>query len=185
MSEGGHISPFHLVLCQPVIPQNTGSIARLCACTGTTLHLIHPLGFRTDEKSVRRAGLDYWPHVDVHEHRSWAEFDATEAPECLYFFSKFASRLYTEAEFRRPLYLVFGSETIGLPDDLWHRYPDRFFRLPMRTEIVRSLNLAQSCAIVLYEALRQNGFETLKQIPPPSRRPRIAELKDGSAKPCG
>src|SRR4051794_5833006 len=112
------LPPFHVVLYEPVIPQNTGAIARLCACTGATLHLIHPLGFRTDAASVKRAGLDYWPYVGIREHASWPAFLSTETPENLFFFSKFARASYAEVSFLPPVYLVFGSETKGLPASL-------------------------------------------------------------------
>ena len=151
-------SEFHIVLNEPVIPQNTGSIARLCACTGAVLHLVHPLGFSIDEASVKRAGLDYWPHVDIREHQNWDAFIETQKPEKLYFLSKFAKHYFTELKFTPPVYLVFGSETKGLPPHLWERYPELFFKIPMRTHLVRSLNLSQAAAIVLYEALRQNNF---------------------------
>lgn len=153
--------PVQIVLYQPVIPQNTGSIARLCACTGATLHLIHPLGFRIDEASVKRAGLDYWPHVDVRSHADWDSFLETEKPEQLHFLSKFATRSYTDISFAPPAFLVFGSETKGLPETLWNRYPERFFKVPMRTHLVRSLNLSQCVAVVTYEALRQNQFPNI------------------------
>ncbi len=149
---------FNLVLFEPVIPQNTGSIARLCACTGATLHLIHPLGFKIDDAAVKRAGLDYWPYVTVANHANWETFLEWERPAELYFFSKRATRSYFEVQFPKPVYLVFGSETKGLPQDLADRHPDRFLKIPMRTHIVRSLNLAQAAGIVLYEALRQNRF---------------------------
>jgi tRNA (cytidine/uridine-2'-O-)-methyltransferase len=150
--------PVQIVLHQPVIPQNTGSIARLCACTGATLHLIHPLGFSIDEASVRRAGLDYWPHVDIRGHNNWEDFLNNEQPENLHFLSKFATRSYTEISFTPPVYIVFGSETKGLPESLWNSYRERFFKVPMRTDLVRSLNLSQCVAVVTYEALRQNNF---------------------------
>lgn len=149
---------FHIVLYQPVIPQNTGSIARLCACTGAELHLIKPLGFDVDEASVRRAGLDYWPHVKVTTYENWNDFVKIQSPEHLFFYSKFSTVPYTKAEYPLQSYLVFGSETKGLPDDLREDYPKSFFKIPMRTNIVRSLNLSQSAAIVVYEALRQNEY---------------------------
>src|SRR4051812_36839258 len=108
-------TPFHVVLYEPVIPQNTGSIARLCACTGAVLHLIHPLGFQVDAKAVKRAGLDYWPHVDVRNHENWDKFLEAEKPRELFFFSKFATEGYQKIQFPRSSYLVFGSETKGLP----------------------------------------------------------------------
>ena len=153
----------HIVLFQPVIPQNTGSIARLCACTGSVLHLIHPLGFQTDERSVRRAGLDYWPFVEVREHANWGAFIETENPKALSFFSKFATRSYTAVDFTTEPYLIFGSETTGLPKELWDSYPDYFFQIPMRTHLVRSLNLSQCAAIVIYESLRQNQFVSIHE----------------------
>lgn len=151
-------TPFHIVLYQPVIPQNTGSIARLCACTGAALHLIHPLGFQVDEAAVKRAGLDYWPHVEIYEHANWEAFLEKEQPERLFFLSKLAKKSYVEQRFEAPSYLVLGSETKGLPPEIWERYPERFFIIPMRTHLVRSLNLSQAAAVVLYEALRQADF---------------------------
>ncbi|MBI4405564.1 MAG: tRNA (cytidine(34)-2'-O)-methyltransferase [Deltaproteobacteria bacterium] len=151
----------HIVLYQPVIPQNTGSIARLCACTGATLHLIHPLGFKTDEASVKRAGLDYWPYVGVREHENWDAFLQNEQPTDLRFFSKFSNQDYSKADFPLPCYLVFGNETKGLPALMREKYASQLFKIPMRTHLVRSLNLAQCTAIALYEALRQNNFREL------------------------
>lgn len=152
---------FHVVLHQPVIPQNTGSIARLCACTGAALHLIHPLGFRVDEASVKRAGLDYWPHVDVREHASWEAFVEKERPEAFFLFTKHATRPFYSCKIPDGSYFVLGAETTGLPAALRERHADRCVRIPMRTHLVRSLNLAQAAAIVLYEGLRQNGMAEL------------------------
>ncbi len=149
---------FHIVLHEPVIPQNTGSIARLCACTGATLHLIRPLGFSIDEASVKRAGLDYWPHVDVRAHDNWEAFLEAEKPDKLFFLSKFASYPYTEARLTAPAYLVFGSETKGLPQSFFQTYEGKFLQIPMRTHLVRSLNLSQAVAIVLYEGIRQSSL---------------------------
>ncbi len=154
--------PLHVVLLNPVIPQNTGSIARLCACTGAVLHLIHPLGFQVDEASVKRAGLDYWEHVDIREHESWVSFLEKEKPINIFFFSKFAKRGYGETKYSSPAYLVFGNETQGLPQSLHSDYAKHFFQVPMRTHLVRSLNLAQCVAVVVYEALRQENFSALK-----------------------
>lgn len=151
-------APFHLVLYEPVIPQNTGSIARLCACTGAALHLIRPLGFQIDEAAVKRAGLDYWPHVDITAHDNWETFLERQRPERLYFLSKLATRSLATERFALGSYFVLGSETKGLPPAIWQRYPDRFLTLPMRTDLVRSLNLAQAAAVILYEALRQNDY---------------------------
>lgn len=152
----------HVVLHQPVIPQNTGSIARLCACTGAHLHLIHPLGFQIDEAKLKRAGLDYWPHVSIREHSSFDAFLGDQKPENIYFLSKFAQRPYTAVRFKDPVYLVLGSETQGLPQSIHTQYADRLLQIPMRTHLVRSLNLAQAAAIVVYEALRQDGFAMIK-----------------------
>jgi tRNA (cytidine/uridine-2'-O-)-methyltransferase len=152
---------FQIVLYQPVIPQNTGSIARLCACTNAVLHLIHPLGFRTDEASVKRAGLDYWAHVDVREHADWDAFMAAEKPQELFFFEKDATRAHSEVRYPPGAYLVFGPETSAIPAFLAERYPDRQVLVPMRTHLVRSLNLAQCAAVALYEALRQTGYESI------------------------
>lgn len=145
----------NIVLVEPVIPQNTGAIARLCACTGSTLHLIHPLGFKTDEASVKRAGLDYWEHVKVIEHVNWEAFIQSEKPTSLFFFSKFAQKSYTKAQYQHDSYLIFGNETKGLEKSLHERYSNDFFQIPMFTHIVRSLNLSQSAAVITYEALRQ------------------------------
>lgn len=152
------IKPIHIVLYEPVIPQNTGSIARLCACTGAVLHLIHPLGFDVDEKAVRRAGLDYWEHVDIRHHENWDAFIEQEHPAALFFFSKFAKKTYEKIPFSLPVYLVFGSEVKGLPPFLHEKCQDQFYQVPMRTHLVRSLNLAQCVAVITYEALRQNAF---------------------------
>ncbi len=148
----------NIVLVEPVIPQNTGAIARLCACTGTILHLIHPLGFKTDEASVKRAGLDYWEHVTVKEHANWEAFVKAEKPKTLFFFSKFAQKSYTKAEYQRDSYLIFGNETKGLSKTLHEQYSKDFFQIPMFTHIVRSLNLSQSAAVITYEALRQTNM---------------------------
>lgn len=150
--------PFHVVLYQPVIPQNTGSIARLCACTGAVLHLIHPLGFQTDAARVKRAGLDYWEHVDIREHKNWDAFLESEKPESVFLLSKKAKKPFSQVRFEPGAYLVLGSETQGLPDSLTDKYPEGYLQIPMRTHLVRSLNLAQAAAVVLYEALRQNDY---------------------------
>ena len=147
----------HVVLYQPEIPQNTGSIARLCAATKTPLHLIAPLGFMIDDKHVKRAGLDYWPYVEVRVHDSWQDFLGRHGRARLIFFSKKAARSYTRAEYRDEDYLVFGSETRGLPEELLDAHADRSYRIPIMTQAVRSLNLSNAVSIVLYEALRQLG----------------------------
>lgn len=147
----------HVVLYHPEIPQNTGSIARLCAATATPLHLVRPLGFEITDKHLKRAGLDYWPHVDVRLHDSWEDFLRIHGNERLMFFSKKADRSYIQAEYRAEDFLVFGPETRGLPEDLLHTKADEAFRIPMMTAAVRSLNLSNAVSIVVYEALRQLG----------------------------
>jgi tRNA (cytidine/uridine-2'-O-)-methyltransferase len=145
----------HVVLYHPEIPQNTGSIARLCAATQTPLHLVAPLGFKIDDKHVKRAGLDYWPYVDVRLHDSWEDFLRKHGAGSLLYFSKKAAWSYTRASYREGDFLVFGPETQGLPEDLLNTQPDRSFRIPMMTQAVRSLNLSNAVSIVLYEGLRQ------------------------------
>jgi tRNA (cytidine/uridine-2'-O-)-methyltransferase len=147
----------HVVLFQPEIPPNTGSVARLCAATLTPLHLIEPLGFKIDDKHLKRAGLDYWEYVDLRVHKSWEEFLKTCAPENLRFFSKRAARSYTSARYAEEDRLVFGPETRGLPRELLDANSDRSFRIPIMGRGVRSLNLSNAVSIVLYEALRQLG----------------------------
>jgi tRNA (cytidine/uridine-2'-O-)-methyltransferase len=153
--------PLNIVLYEPVIPQNTGSIARLCACTGAALHLIHPLGFSIDEAAVKRAGLDYWPHVSVRNWECWEHFLAGEKPSQMSFFSKLAKTPFTERKYQLPTYLVFGSETKGLPTSLWDRYSEDFVLVPMRTHLVRSLNLSQCVAVATYEAIRQTNYPVI------------------------
>lgn len=148
---------FHIVLVEPEIPANTGNIARTCAGTGAVLHLVRPLGFSTDDKMLKRAGLDYWHAVDVRYHDSFQEIEALY-PEGRFFFSTTkAAKWYTEFRFRDGDFLVFGKETRGLPEELLAAHPEQCMRLPMTNQI-RSLNLSNAVAIVLYEALRQNGF---------------------------
>lgn len=147
---------FHIVLVEPEIPPNTGSIARLCGATNTVLHLVHPLGFSTDDKHLKRAGLDYWKFVDIRYWDSLDDFLEAQDENCLYFLTTKTSRSYVDAEFRPGDYLVFGKETKGLPEDIRNLYQDRCFTLPMANANIRSLNLAMTAGIVLYEALRKN-----------------------------
>ncbi|HEV8598481.1 MAG TPA: tRNA (cytidine(34)-2'-O)-methyltransferase [Gemmatimonadales bacterium] len=147
----------HIALIEPRIPPNTGNIARLCAATDTSLHLIEPLGFSVDDSALRRAGLDYWDAVDLWIHPGWRAFrDAMTRERCLYFSAK-ASRPLTEARFQPNSVLIFGNETDGMPDRILEKYPERCFTIPMQSGKVRSLNLATAAGIVLYEALRQLG----------------------------
>jgi tRNA (cytidine/uridine-2'-O-)-methyltransferase len=146
---------FHIVLIEPEIPHNTGSIGRLCLATGSTLHLIKPLGFSLDEKAVRRAGLDYWEKVQV---RLWESFDALRSAQTketrFFFFTTKTRRVYWEEKFAPGDFLVFGRETRGLPESLLDANADSCLTIPMEPE-TRSLNLATSVGIVLYEARRQ------------------------------
>jgi tRNA (cytidine/uridine-2'-O-)-methyltransferase len=147
----------HVVLVQPEIPPNTGSIARLCAATLSPLHLIEPLGFKIDDRHLKRAGLDYWPLVDVRIHKSWGDFMVTAPAKQLLYFSKRAVKSYTKAHYQDNHYLVFGPETRGLPRDLLDANAEYSYRIPMAGAGVRSLNLSNAVSIVLYEGLRQLG----------------------------
>ncbi len=152
----------NLVLVEPEIPQNTGNVARTCAATGCRLHLVRPLGFDISERAVRRAGLDYWPMVDLHV---WDSLDALfsacpEAGKDLWLATTKAPRPYSQAEFRDGCWIFFGKETAGLPEWFRERHRERCIRIPMRQE-ARSLNLSNSVAILAYEGLRQTGFPGL------------------------
>lgn len=145
-----------IVLVNPEIPQNTGSIARTCAATGTPLHLVGKLGFDISEKAVRRAGLDYWPQVRLQTHASFEDYLTACKPHNLWLISKYGERLYWEASFESQDALIFGSETKGLGPDFLSSYPNnQILRIPMSSKHVRSLNLSNAVSIVLYEALRQ------------------------------
>jgi tRNA (cytidine/uridine-2'-O-)-methyltransferase len=145
----------HVALWEPEIPPNTGNVARLCAATGAVLHLIGRLGFHIDDRSVRRAGLDYWEHVKIHRHLTLTDFEAVRGGARLWCFSARASIPYTQATYQDGDCLLFGSETRGLPQTLLDRYPRQTLLIPMPGGKVRSLNLATAVGIALYEALRQ------------------------------
>jgi tRNA (cytidine/uridine-2'-O-)-methyltransferase len=148
-------APLHIVLVEPEIPPNTGSIARLCGATDTILDLVHPLGFQIDNKHLKRAGLDYWPQVKINY---WDNFDAfllQHDEHRLFFLTTKTTRSYTQAHFQPGALLIFGKETKGLPEDILRLYSDRCFTVPMSNPNIRSLNLAMTAGIVLYEALRQ------------------------------
>lgn len=148
--------PLNIVLVEPEIPWNTGNIGRTCIATGTRLHLVGRLGFSLDAKQVRRSGLDYWPKIDLYQHRDWDAFMGTVADDApLFLFSTKGKNDLWEAEFRPGGYLVFGRETAGLPAALLKRFPGRVYRIPMMSGDVRSLNLSTAAAVALYEALRQ------------------------------
>lgn len=150
----------HVVLYQPEIPANTGNIARTCLATNTTLHLIHPLGFETSNKMLRRAGLDYWHHVDIKEYQSIEEFFAANRTGEFYYIENFGTKYYTDinyVETGKELFFIFGRETNGLPKELIQNKEHMCLKVHMNSA-VRSLNLSNTVAIVLYEALRQRGF---------------------------
>jgi tRNA (cytidine/uridine-2'-O-)-methyltransferase len=149
-----------IVLVEPQIPQNTGSIARTCAATDTPLHLVGRLGFDLSEKAVRRAGLDYWPHVKLSRHGSWESYVESRTPRKIWLFSKFGERIYHSADFAPEDALVFGSETKGLGQEFLSRYPqEQILKIPIVTDYVRSLNLSNAVSIALYEARRQLGLD--------------------------
>jgi tRNA (cytidine/uridine-2'-O-)-methyltransferase len=149
----------NLVLVEPEIPPNAGNVARLCAATRTTLHLIEPFGFKLDDARLKRAGMDYWQHVEWHCWVNWAAFQQSLAASAkLWFIESGGPRLYTAARFAAGDYLVFGRETAGLPRQLLRQDPDRWLRIPMFNDQARSLNLSNCAALVLFEALRQQGF---------------------------
>ena len=155
------MAKINIVLHEPEIPQNTGNIARTCAATGAALHLIRPLGFAIDDRKLKRAGLDYWHQLDITYYDGLADFYAKNPEADVYYFSTKAKHLYTEIEYPNPVYIMFGKETKGLPEELLHDNPNRCVRLPMR-EGLRSLNLSNSVAIAVYEILRQGNFADLK-----------------------
>ena len=149
----------HIVLVEPEIPPNTGNVARLCAATKTTLHLIEPFGFKLDDAQLKRAGMDYWQHVEWHRWKNWQDFAARLLTAArLWFIESGGAKHYSEAQYAADDYLVFGRETAGLPKALLEQHRDRWLRIPMFNENARSLNLSNCVALVLYEALRQQGF---------------------------
>ncbi|WP_435921858.1 tRNA (uridine(34)/cytosine(34)/5-carboxymethylaminomethyluridine(34)-2'-O)-methyltransferase TrmL [Paenibacillus sp. DYY-L-2] len=147
----------HIVLVEPEIPANTGNIARTCAATGTHLHLVRPLGFRTDDKTMKRAGLDYWYAVNIEYHDSFREVEEKYSGSRFFFATTKAQKRYTDIQFRDGDFLVFGKETKGLAPEILEAHPETLMRMPM-TDKVRSLNLSNSAAIIVYEALRQLDF---------------------------
>ena len=147
----------NIVLHRPEIPHNTGAIGRTCLMTGTKLHLIRPYGFYLDEKSLKRSGLDYWPQIDVREYDNFSDFLTINPHACFYLVETGGGQTYADVQYKMGDYIVFGSETCGLPGRLLAEYPERIITIPM-TGKERSLNLSVAAGIVLYEALRQNGF---------------------------
>ena len=151
---------YHIVLFEPEIPPNTGNAGRLAVGTTSTLHLVGKLGFSIDDKEVRRAGLDYWKHVDLHQHANfdewfqWFKKNETDAP--IFILSKKATRSIYDIEIPARAAFVFGKETLGLPDEILERFQEQSFRIPMFSHLIRSLNLSNAVSIVLYEGIRQN-----------------------------
>lgn len=155
------MAKLNVVLFEPEIPENTGNIGRTCVATGTRLHLIEPLGFETSEKAVRRAGLDYWKDLDVTRYVNFQDFLVKNPGARIYMATTKGKHVYTEVAYEADCYLMFGKESAGIPEEILVQYPEGCVRIPMIGE-TRSLNLANSVAIVLYEALRQNGFDHMR-----------------------
>ena len=151
----------NIVLLEPQIPQNTGNIARTCAATGASLHLIRPMGFEVDDKKLKRAGLDYWHALDITYYDGIDDFNEKNPGAEMYFFITKAENKYTDVEYPQKVFLVFGREDAGLPEELLKANRNRCVRLPMRDNL-RSLNLSNTVAIAVYEVLRQRDFEGLK-----------------------
>ena len=150
----------NIVLLEPEIPQNTGNIARTCASSGARLHMIKPFGFTIDNAKLKRAGMDYWFHLDIFYYENLDEFFEKNSNCNFYLFSKKAQNRYTDINYSDDVYFFFGRESCGLPEDLLNKYPDRCLRIPMK-EGLRSLNQSNSCAIAVYEYLRQKSFAGL------------------------
>lgn len=157
----------NVVMCEPEIPQNTGNIARTCAAIGAKLHLIHPLGFLIDDKYLKRAGLDYWDKLEIEEHQSLKAFLEKYKPEenNIFFASSKSKMSYTDIDYSKmdEVFVMYGPETRGLPEDLLQKYMDKCIRIPMRPTL-RCLNLSNSVAIISYEIFRQSGFEGLEEV---------------------
>ena len=151
----------NIVLLEPEMPANTGNIGRTCVATGTRLHLIEPLGFRLDEKEIRRAGLDYWKYLDLTVYENYEDFLNKNPGAKVYMATTKAQKSYTHVEYEPDCFLMFGKESAGIPEELLLANRENTIRIPMVGEI-RSLNLGNSVAIVLYEALRQNNFEGMR-----------------------
>ena len=154
------MSKLNIVLLEPEIPQNTGNIARTCAASGASLHMIKPFGFKIDDAKLKRAGMDYWYHLDIHYYENLDEFFEKNPNANFYLFTKKASKKYTDIRYQENSFLFFGRESCGLPEELLAKFPERCLRIPMR-EGLRSLNQSNSVAIAVYEVLRQGDFEGL------------------------
>lgn len=158
----GIVLNLNIVLFQPEIPQNTGNIARTCVLTNCKLHLIKPLGFSLDEKHLRRAGLDYWKYLDLQVYESYEELREKYKDSTFYFSTTHGSNFYHEVKFKEGDFIVFGRESCGLPDSIRESNPEGCIRVPMINTTTRSLNLSNTVAITVYEALRQMDFPTMK-----------------------
>ncbi len=158
---GIDMAALNIVLHQPEIPQNTGNIGRTCVAAGARLHLIEPLGFLLNEKALKRAGMDYWQELDVTTYIDYEEFLDKNPGAKIYYATTKGRQLYSDVSFEPDCYLMFGKESGGIPEEILKRNPDTCIRIPMREE-TRSLNLSNAAAIVLYEALRQNGFSNMR-----------------------
>ena len=154
---------FNIVLYEPEIPANTGNIGRTCVATGTSLHIIEPMGFRLDEKSIKRSGMDYWKDLDLTTYINYEDFLKKNPGARIWYATTKAEKVYTEADFKEDDFIMFGKESAGIPEEILVDNKDFCIRIPMKAKI-RSLNLSNSAAIVLYEALRQQGFEDLESI---------------------
>ena len=153
----------HIVLFEPEIPQNTGNVARTCAATGASLHLIRPLGFTIDDKKLKRAGLDYWDKLDITYYDGLADFFSKHRDKPIYYFTTKARSTYADVRYPDEVFLMFGKESAGLPEELLFSHPETAVRIPMRDKL-RSLNLSNSVAIAVYEVLRQSNFEGLSEV---------------------
>ncbi len=155
------MAKLNIILFEPEIPANTGNIGRTCVATGTSLHLIEPLGFRLNDKTLKRAGMDYWQHLDVIRYDDWNDFMERNPDAKIYFATTKATKVYTEVEYEPDCFIMFGKESAGIPEEILVKHPETCVRIPMMGE-TRSLNLSNSVAIVLYEALRQNNFDHMR-----------------------
>ncbi len=156
------MSKIHIVLFEPEIPQNTGNVARTCAATGAALHLIRPLGFTIDDKKLKRAGLDYWDKLDITYYDGLEDFFSKHGDKPIYYFTTKARHTYADVTYPEEVFLMFGKESAGLPEELLFSHPDTAVRIPMRDKL-RSLNLSNSVAIAVYEVLRQSAFVGLAE----------------------
>ncbi len=152
----------NIALVEPEIPQNTGNIARTCAAVGASLHLVKPLGFEIDDRKLKRAGLDYWDKLDITYYDGLADFLERNKNEAMFFYTTKARRAYTDVVYPKRVFIVFGKETKGLPEELLYDNPEKCVRIPMR-DTLRSLNLSNSVAVAVYEVLRQRDFEGLRE----------------------